>query len=181
MHRLFWLVLLGLACGCSNQEPETTGFLAKDQIDPAQVPDQLNLYQLEPVLVARFEASASGYNLTALQARAAPTSAVVKDRDVRIVAKDEQGRPLASVSVDNPREIFASGATNVARTVDARSTFTVFLPQRDLIRSLDLAVLRGPNAGLRRTFPVNPSTLPPLLALRDSRTNVVSRSSATNP
>ena len=156
----------------SNHYPLTTllvvcCFLAAcAKKDPNDIPEQLNLYQLEPVVALVFDANPDTYELQAFAARGRPTSSLIKDRDVRIVGRDAQGRELHSLSVINPRmleSLEAPDPKGIIRSfvVAPKGNFVVFLPRDEAVRTVEVEVLRGPNAPLKRSFSVKPSELPP--------------------
>src|SRR5688500_13558534 len=101
--------------------------------DPNDVPETLNLYQLEPVVALVFDASSDTYELQAFVARGRPTSSLIKDRDVRIVGRDTQGRELHSISVVNPRILESLEAPEPEGKIPSfvvapKGSFLVFLP-----------------------------------------------------
>lgn len=138
---LFSTLALLLACCRASEGP-----------DPGKVPTQRALQPAtQPVLQFVFEASDSGYRIVDAQVvEGAPTLAIDQDRDVRLTARDAAGRPIATVSVSNPRLARTAGTSNPDEAVLDRGTFVVRFPKPDRIQSVVIEVLRGPNEGLER-------------------------------
>jgi hypothetical protein len=148
------LALMPCLPGCAS--------LRSEGPDPEDVPaTQVLAPAAAELLALTFEASAAGYALVGTSLTAgAPTLAIDQDRDVLISARDDSGHAFQSVSVFNPRLATTAGSTNPATAVLDRASFTVRLPHPDRIRSVDVVVRRGPNEGVRQTFPVPPTGKP---------------------
>lgn len=144
--------------GCSaNGEPEP---LPAPPADPENVPTQFTLSSPVSVLVATFEASETGYEVTLSLGLGTPSSTIDQNRDVRVRALDADGETLSSVSVFNPRDIHTAGSSDPDRAVRATGSFTVAFARPEAIRSLEVEVVRGANEGLERSIPVDPKKLP---------------------
>ena len=148
--RAFALTLL-IAC-----LPACSMFSKHEGPDPDDVPRSMTLAPDSVDLVElTFEASDAGYALTgARRTSGAPTLAIINDRDVLITARDGSGKPVHTVSVDNPRLVTTAGSSKPGTAVLPRATFTIRLPRPDDVRSVDVMVRGGPNERFTRSFTV---------------------------
>jgi hypothetical protein len=154
--------------GCQRNDKGPLPEVGARQADAQRVPKDRMLYNPVAVVALKFEASDAGYTMKAFRATGVPTSTIDQNRDVVVKASDAQGRPLASVSIFNPREIRTVGAKESAQAVRPKGTFTVFFAKPDEVTAIEVNVVRGPNAGFTQRFSVNPKELPPL---EDARKN----------
>lgn len=165
MKRTAGLFAIALATaaltGCTGNHERPAKDLAAPRVDPQAVPKDITLYRPAPVLGAQFEATAAGYALTdSWLGAAAPTATIDQQRAVVIRALDAQGNAVATVSVDNPRDVHTTGARDPDRAVLPKATLTVFFARPEAIDSLAVEVRRGPNEGFRQSFKVEPRERP---------------------
>lgn len=159
MKRLIFVLVTLVLFGCNqNKQPQVPEIVA----DPQNVAKDRTLFKPVPVIAVRFEATDAGYTMRAFRANGTPTSKIDKSRDVVIKALDGQGTVLSTVSIFNPREVRTTGSKNPGAATRPTATFTVFFDQPDNIQNIEVNVVRGPNEGLRQSYPVNPKELPPL-------------------
>jgi hypothetical protein len=162
MKRLIFVLVTLALFGCNqNKQPQVTEIGAQPA-DPQNVAKDRTLYKPVPIIAVRFEATNAGYTMRAFRANGTPTSKIDQNRDVVIKALDGQGTVLGSVSIFNPREVRTTGSKNPGTATRSNATFTVFFDRPDDIRNIEVNVVRGPNEGLRQSYPVNPRELPPL-------------------
>lgn len=147
-------LIVGLLGGCSTngEQPEP---LPAPPADPENVPTQFTLTSPTQVLVATFEASETGYEVSLALALGTPSSTIDQNRDVMVRALDANGEALSSVSVFNPRDIHTAGSRDPDRAVRASGSFTVAFARPEAIRSLEVEVVRGANEGFKRSIPVD--------------------------
>jgi hypothetical protein len=143
------------ACAGPRQNALTEVGVA--QVDPRRMPTEIVLYQPVPVLGVRLDATEAGYAATTFRAAGAPSNSLDQSRDVVVQATDPAGRPIQTVTVDNPRAVHTVGSRNPAQAVRPTGSVTVFFPNPDQVRSISVTVLRGPNEGFRREFKVDPA------------------------
>jgi hypothetical protein len=180
MKRIIFVLLAVTLFGCGQKQPQVTEVGARN-VDPQNVSKDRTLSQPVPVIAVKFEATDTGYTMRAFRANGTPTSKIDQNRDVVIKALDGQGTVLGSVSIFNPREVRTTGSKNPGTASRPNATFTVFFDQPDNIRNIEVNVVRGPNEGLRQTYPVNPRELPPLTADSDKGQGTASPSPTRSP
>jgi hypothetical protein len=164
MRAMVVCLLAFILAGCTSGQQPALKEIAASPLDPQKVPTQRSLQNPVPLVAARFDASDAGYALRAFRAMGTPTSKIDQSRDVLIRALDAQGNVVSSVSVENPRDVHTVGSTNPARSVLPAATFTVFFQNPDAIRSIEISVAKGPNAGFKQSFRITPAELPSLEA-----------------
>lgn len=155
MHYVATFLCLAVLIGC--------GTSSKDSVlkgEPKSIPKELSLYQQESVLIVRFEATAQGYSMTGRKGLGVPTMAIVLNREVVITARDGNGKALGTVSVFNPRDVRTTGSKRPARDVLDKGSFTVAFPSPDHIRSIDVFVRGGANAGHKQAFNIDLAKIP---------------------
>ena len=136
--------------------PACSLFSKQEGPDPDDVPRTMTLAaDSVELLELSFEASEGGYALTgSRRTTGAPTLAIVNDRDVLITVRDGSGKPVHTVSVDNPRVVQTAGSSKPGSAVLPRATFTIRVPRPDDVRSVDVMVRGGPNERFTRSFTV---------------------------
>lgn len=136
-----------LVLGCKSVGP-----------NPKRVPrEQAVIPDAVPVTLVALEASDAGYKLAgAKHFLGSPTPSILKDLPVLIIAHDEKGKLVGSVSVFNPREGHSLGTTRMGHTIGTTrerqftlptGTVTVrFEDPKKKIRSVTVTVRSGPNS-----------------------------------
>jgi hypothetical protein len=162
MKTIIILLLAAAVIGCAKNKETTPTEIGAYQADPQKVPKDRTLQNPVPLVGARFEASDAGYVVTMFKTTGVPSTKIDVNRDVVIKAFDEQGKLLDTVSVDNPRDVRTVGANKPAQTVRPKASFTVFFANPDAVRSFEVNVVNGANAGYKQSFAVNPRELKPL-------------------
>jgi len=105
-----------------------------------------------PVLLVQLAASEDGYRLAGVsETRGAATLSPWKNRAVSLTAVDERGETVATLFVDNPRLARTTSTPHLNRTLPT-GMLRVRLPEPQRIRSLQVVVRDGPNAGLETVF-----------------------------
>lgn len=166
------VLILSLAIalvGCARSTKTDLPGLRPQFANPNSMPTVRNLQDSTPLLAVKLEASDAGYTLKAFRTTGTPTSRISLNRDVEIKALDKDGKPVMSVSIDNPRDVHTTGTERPATAVLSKAKVTVFLVSPDQIRSIEVNVLRGANAGLKKTFSIDPEKLTPLERFNPAR------------
>jgi hypothetical protein len=145
------------ATACAGPSQNVLSEVGVAQVDPRRMPTEIVLYQPVSVLGVRLDATEAGYAVTTFRAAGAPSNPLDQSRDVVVQATDPAGRPMRTVTVDNPRAVHTAGARNPAQAVRPAGSVTVFFPNPDQVRGISVMVLRGPNEGLRLEFKVDPA------------------------
>lgn len=124
---------------------------------PEDAPGRIQLTRAPvEVLQVTFEATEAGYGLVEVsRVLGVPSRAIHEDRPVRITALDESGEPVHSISVFDPREVRTTGTRDPSTKVRASGTLILRFANPDSIRSFDVEVHEGPNAGLHARLPVD--------------------------
>jgi hypothetical protein len=153
-NSLSYLLAGVLFTACQSPGPALRGGSAV-RLDPKRVPTELTLSPTDSVLLMTIEASDTGYRLIS----ASPIRGVVNrvhlgGDDVVITSLGQNGRPVASTAMLNPRIVRTTGAKNPASDVLPTAVFSVILPKPAEIRSITIDVKRGPNAKLHQTLQV---------------------------
>lgn len=152
---LTMIAMLPACASTSAKAPGTVDLPSLPVTDPNRVPEQMSVFNEQLVLALTFKAATTGYSL--VQKRKVlgrPAKAVNLSRDVLIVAKDVEGNIVSKVSVDNPRTIRSVGGKSHDVAVAASGTFTVTFGNPDLIKKVEVSVVRGPNSDMKREFAV---------------------------
>jgi len=141
MNRALWFALLASLCACASTHGPR----------PEDVPTSVDANAGSvPVLQVSLRATPAGYTL--VQARRAigtPTLAFDPDLPVVVTASGPGGARMFWISVPNPRTGHAD-----RELVLQEGFLSLRLPDPDSIRSLDILVRSGPNAGLHQSFPI---------------------------
>jgi hypothetical protein len=153
------VLLIASLCmtACAGPRQNTLTEVGVAQVDPRRMPTEIVLHQPVPVLGVRLDATEAGYAATTFRAAGAPSNSLDQSRDVVVQATDPAGRPIQTVTVDNPRAVHTAGSRNPAQSVRPTGSVTVFFPNPDQVRGISISVLRGPNEGLKRQFKVDPA------------------------
>lgn len=150
------LLLMMIHLGCeTEQRKDDTAVLDTVAIhSPQNIPERIALFREQPVLVATFDVSDSGYFLTTRKTMGVPTQTVDLNRDVLIVAKDSLGNDITSISVFNPRLISTVGSDKPARSTLVQATLNVHFAFPDSIYVVEVMVIRGPDADYRKSISI---------------------------
>ncbi|MBX2992341.1 MAG: hypothetical protein KF749_14415 [Bacteroidetes bacterium] len=151
-----------LVFSCSNRDNVQQKEMGDFKSDPENMPATRTLYSPIPVLLVRVEATKDGYIATPFRATGVPSPTIHAEGDVMLKALDEQGRAVSIVAVDNPRAIRTAGSTKPDTGELDKATFTVTFAKPDNIRSVEITVIGGPNAGLKQALRIEPRELKPL-------------------
>ena len=151
-------LLLGGCATFSKSESAENPRYARNELDPEQMPKQIDLYKAQSVLRLTFEVSASGYRLISYErVNGVPTSTIDTGRDVIVTALDANSKTVSQVSVQNPREIHTAGSRKPEMAVLDRARFSVAFSNPERITRVSIQVLRGPNVDHKQVFDLKPS------------------------
>lgn len=153
------LLLAAVLTSCARSDKSELAQVGQSLADPQKVPTEQKLQDSAPLIAVKLEASDSGYTIQAFRSAGTPTSTIHQDRDVVVKTFDEQGGLLTSVTIDNPREAHTTGSKHSATAILPKATATIFLPRPDAVRSIEVTVIKGANAGLKQKLDVDPSKL----------------------
>lgn len=151
-----------LLFSCSNRDNVQEKEMGDFKSDPENMPTTRTLHTPVPVLLVRIEATKEGYTAMPFRAMGVPSPTIHTEGDVVLKALDEQGRAVSTVAVDNPRAIRTAGSTKPETGELDKATFTVTFAKPDNIRSVEMTVISGPNAGLKQALRIEPRELKPL-------------------
>jgi hypothetical protein len=159
MKTIVVLVLAVVLTSCARSDKSKLAQVGQSLADPQKVPTEQRLQDSAPLIAVKLEASDSGYTIQAFRSVGTPTSTIHQDRDVVVKTFDQQGGLLTSVAINNPRDAHTTGSKQPATAVLPKATATVFFPKPDAVRSIEVTVIKGANAGLRQKLDVDPAKL----------------------
>jgi hypothetical protein len=145
--------------GCGGNRDLQKEEMGTFDSDPENMPEQRTLYSPVPIVLLQVVADESGYSVTPFRALGAPSSTINQEGDVVITAMNADGRPIAVTVVDNPRAVRTAGSRDPKTATLPSARFTISFANPDSIRSIEIKVVEGPNAGFSRTILINPREL----------------------
>lgn len=150
---IFAVSVFLLIGGCGARQASVEDKYVHHSLNPNDVPEKIVLNNPIPVLVLTFSVTDEGYTLEkGTETLGVPTQTTDQTRDVMIIARSPSGETISTVSVFNPREIHTAGSDNPEKAVLEKGTVTVALPKPEEIKHIDIQVIRGPNADLKKSF-----------------------------
>jgi hypothetical protein len=145
-------LLLCSACGTGLS---SRAFSAR-QAEHRNVPERVDIYQPEPILLVTLLASEAGYRIV----KSAKTMGIATrdfelGRDVVVTARDAKRNVVSRVSVFNPRHISTAGTEDRDTTILGRGQVTIAFPSPSRVATIDVEVRSGANASLRQSLSVS--------------------------
>jgi hypothetical protein len=157
------VVLASLNSGCGAAAGAPTNSPRDDRpadgivrVDPENVPEDISLFDEGPVLLVRVTADVGTYKAELVRKVGVPTNAIVQHRDVQVTARSLSGEVVGQVTVDNPRLARTVGSKEPKKVELPSGRFSVLFGSPTEIRSVEVVVRAGPDAGLRQIFAVEP-------------------------
>ncbi len=139
-----------------------SGCVSSDKRDHDNQPTEMTLYAPAPVLQAQLEISKDTVTLLSVkQIQGSPTSAVFKDRPLRITALGEDGKTIQQVALLNPLAVHTAGSSKPDATTLDRARVVVTLPAPKSIRALSVEITDGPGKGLKQVVRLKDSQSTP--------------------
>lgn len=151
---LFLAVLLLLSISAIAQDPKGTVNLP-ETIDPEKMPRDITLYQPVPVMQLTFKATKDGYELVSSQrVLGAPSTAIVKDKPLRISIFSVQNKLMETVSKPNPLEVRTTGTDKAGFAILEEATVTVFFEKPEQIGTVSIQLFENNESVYEETFEV---------------------------